>query len=222
MKKLLGSTRSPACLFFGLALLLAPATGCSLLATGIWIINPNDIPASYEGLKKRRVAVVCEPNTALAIQYYGVDREIAQAVNRKLREHVDDIECVSQNEIIDWIDENQLISLSEFGKAMNADAVVAIDMSDFKLYQGRNMFQGTAVVDVKVYHVKEDYVEHTLDTIDSLYPPENGIPFDLAHQKNGEKRFQHKFVNVVADQISRNFYPHDSRETLKLDRFYKE
>ena len=84
------------------------------------------------------------------------------------------------------------------------------------------MLQGTADAEVEIYDVEEDQIEYTLDPIDTIYPPENGIPFNLAHQKSEEKRFRYKFVNVLADQISRNFYPHDSRETLKLDRFYSE
>ncbi len=222
MKNFLGRNRSATHLFLGLLLFLAPATGCSLVATGLWVVNPNDVDAKYEGLEKQRVAVLCQPNTALAMQYYGVDREIAKAVRKKLREHVKDIELVSQNEIIDWLDEHQLKSLGEFGKAMDADLVVSIDVGAFKLYQGKNMLQGTAAAEVEIYNVQEDQIEYTLDPIDTIYPPENGIPFNLAHQKSEEKRFRYKFVNVLADQISRNFYSHDSRESLKLDRFYSE
>jgi len=222
MKHFLGWNCSATYLLLGLLLFMAPATGCSLVATGLWVVNPNDVDAKYEGLEKQRVAVLCQPNTALAMQYYGVDREIAKAVSKKLREHVDDIELVSQNEIIDWLDEHQLKSVGEFGKAMDVDLVVSIDVSAFKLYEGKNMLQGTAAVEIEIYDVNEDEIAYTLDLIDTIYPPENGIPFNLAHQKSDEKRFRHKFVNVLSDQISRNFYPHDSRETLKLDRFYSE
>jgi hypothetical protein len=203
-------------------LLLTGLPGCTMLATGLWIVNPNDRPARFEGLQKRRVAVICRPNTTLALQNYGVDHDIAEAVTQKIRAHVKDVECVDQSEILDWTDENQLQSLSEFGKAMQAGAVVAIEISEFKLYRGKNMFQGVAAIDVEVYDVNEQRVAYSLEPIDSVYPPENGIPFDLFNQKNAEKRFRKKFVGVLADQISRNFYPYDSRDAVKIDRFYSE
>jgi len=196
--------------------------GCTMLATGLWIMNPNDQAALYDGLKKSRVAVVCRPHTALALQYYGADRDLAAAVTRKLREQVKDIECVDTEEILDWSDAHQLKSLAEFGKAMQADTVVVIDLSDFKLYQGKSMFQGTASAEIKVFDVAEDHTAYSVEPLEVVYPPENGVPFDLANQKTAENRFRKKFINVLADQISRNFYAYDSRDAVKIDRFYTQ
>ena len=193
-----------------------------MLATGLWIMNPNDRAALYDGLEKSRVAVVCRPHTALALQYYGADRDLAAAVTRKIREQVKDIECVDAEEILDWSDAHQLKSLAEFGKAMQADTVVVIDLSDFKLYQGKSMFQGTASAEIKVFNVAKDHTAYSAEPLEVVYPPENGVPFDLANQKNAENRFRKKFITVLADQISRNFYAYDSREAVKIDRFYSQ
>ena len=201
---------------------LVALPGCTMLATGLWIMNPNDRDALYNGLKKSRVAVVCRPHTALALQHYGADRDLAAAVARKLQEHVKDIECVDAEDILDWRDANQLDSLAEFGRAMQADTVVAIDLSDFKLYQGKSMLQGTASAEVTVFNVPKDQTVYNAEPLEVVYPPENGVPFDLASQKNAENRFRKRFINVLADQISRNFYAYDSREALKIDRFYIE
>ena len=73
-----------------------------MLATGLWIVNPNDRAALYDGLEKHRVAIVCRPHTALALQHYGADRELAAAVTQKLQEHVKEIDCVDPEEILDW------------------------------------------------------------------------------------------------------------------------
>lgn len=201
---------------------LSALPGCTMLATGLWIMNPNDRTALYDGLKKSRVAVICRPHTALALQHYGADRELAAAVTRKLRDHVKDIECVDADEILDWKDEHQLESLSEFGKAMQADTVVVIDLSDFKLYQGKSMFQGGASAEVTVFNVAEDHTVFNAEPLEVVYPPENGVPFDLASQKTAENRFRRKFISVLSDQISRNFYAYDSRNAVKIDRFYTE
>tara|TARA_Y100001978_G_scaffold198916_1_gene212256 strand:- start:873 stop:1454 length:582 start_codon:yes stop_codon:yes gene_type:complete len=193
-----------------------------MLATGLWIIDPNDRAALYGGLKKNRVAVVCRPHSALALQHFGADRDLAAAVTRKLSANVRDIDCVGADEILDWRDANQLNSLAEFGKAMQADTVVVIDLDDFKLYQGKSMLQGTASADVTVFNVAKDQEVFVAEPLEVVYPPENGVPFDLANQKSSENRFRKKFINVLADQISRNFYAYDSREAVKIDRFYTE
>ena len=205
-----------------LLLCIAASPGCTMLATGLWIIDPNDRAALYGGLKKSRVAVVCQPHSALALQHFGADRDLAAAVTRKLRGNVRDIDCVGVDEILDWRDSNQLNSLAEFGKAMQADTVVVIDLDDFKLYQGKSMLQGTASAEVTVFDVTKDQEVFAAEPLEVVYPPENGVPFDLANQKSAENRFRKKFINVVADQISRNFYAYDSREAVKIDRFYTE
>ncbi len=203
-------------------LCIATSSGCTMLATGLWIIDPNDRAALYGGLKKNRVAVVCRPHSALALQHFGADRDLAAAVTRKLSANVRDIDCVGADEILDWRDANQLNSLAEFGKAMQADTVVVIDLDDFKLYQGKSMLQGTASADVTVFNVAKDQEVFVAEPLEVVYPPENGVPFDLANQKSSENRFRKKFINVLADQISRNFYAYDSREAVKIDRFYTE
>ena len=203
-------------------LCIATSSGCTMLATGLWIIDPNDRAALYGGLKKNRVAVVCRPHSALALQHFGADRDLAAAVARKLSANVRDIDCVGADEILDWRDANQLNSLAEFGKAMQADTVVVIDLDDFKLYQGKSMLQGTASADVTVFNVAKDQEVFVAEPLEVVYPPENGVPFDLANQKSSENRFRKKFINVLADQISRNFYAYDSREAVKIDRFYTE
>ena len=204
------------------AIVVTAGTGCSLMATGMWIVNPNDAAAEYDGLEDRRVAVVCQPNTALALRNYGVGQELAERVSAKLGKNIDGVEMVPQSEINDWTDQHQLKSISEFGKAMNADVVVAINLPEFRLYSGKSMMRGEATAEVEVHDIATGELLHELEAIDSLYPPENGIPIELSNQRSSETRFRRKYLGVLADQISRRFYAHDSRQAVKMDRFYKE
>ena len=201
---------------------MTSGTGCSLMATGMWIVNPNDAAAEFDGLKERRVAVICQPNASLALRTYGVGQELAERVSKKLGENVDKIEMVSQNEVNDWVDQNQLTSIDEFGKAMNADIVVAINLPEFSLYSGKSMMRGEATAEVKIHDIETGELLHTSEPIDSLYPPENGIPIELTNQRSSESRFRRIYLGVLADQIARRFYAHDSRQAVKTDRFYKE
>jgi hypothetical protein len=47
----------------------------------------------------------------------------------------------------------------------------------------------------------------------SVYPPNTGIPT----QELQEPEFRRKYVGVLADEIARNFYEHDSRANFAAD-----
>ena len=202
-------------------LLALSTTGCSLLATTMWIVDPNDVEAEYDGLAGNRVAVICETSNSLPFNSYTVPNELAVAVTRLLDQNVSRIDLVSQAEISDWTDHNELKSYRELGEAMQAEQVVVINLNDFRIRKGSTMLQGQADVNVEIYDVATGEIAYELSPIHSVYPPNNGIPADLS-QRNHEDRFRYRFTSVLANQIARRFYEHDSREDVKTDRFYKE
>jgi hypothetical protein len=202
-----------------LGLGLFSVTGCSLVATTMWIINPNDVDAEYGGLIDRRVAVVCQAGSSLPFHSYTVTQDLTVAISRLLRENVDKIDIVDPAEISDWTDHNELTSYSELGKAMDAELVVVVDLVDFRVRKGTTMLQGQAHVEVEIHDVAKDEIVHRLAPIHSAYPPNSGVPADLS-KRSYEARFQSQYVRVLADQIARRFYPHDSRADIRTDRFY--
>jgi len=204
-----------------LALLGLPAVGCSMLATTLWVIDPNDVEAEYDGLRDRRVAVVCQTSNSLAYQDYGVTQELSLRVGALLKHRVDELDLVRQADIDDWTDHNELASYAELGSAMNADVVVTLDLVDFSVYKGQTMLQGQATVDVNVIDAKTGDELYRLATITSTYPPNNGVPVDISNQRF-ENQFRGQFVTVLADQIARRFYDYDSRAAVKMDRFYQD
>ncbi|MDH3718408.1 MAG: hypothetical protein OES79_09845 [Planctomycetota bacterium] len=196
-------------------------SGCSLLATTMWIVDPNDVDAEYSGLVERRVVVVCEADNSLPFDSYTVTDQLAVRVGRLIQQNVEKVDVVQASEINDWTDHNELNSYTELGAAMQANLVVLMKLHDFRVRQGSNMLQGQAHVDVEVLDVASGELVHELEPLDSTYPPNNGIPADLSNRRF-EERFRQRFVRVLADQVARRFYDHDSRADIKTDRFYQE
>src|SRR6476660_7458306 len=113
------------------------ATGCTLMATAMYVIQGSNTPADFNGLKGKRVAVVCRPITSLHFRDASVSRDLGKQVGILLEKNVDKIDIVDQREVFEWGDENDWEDYVEIGKALNADMVVGLDLEEFNLYQGQ-------------------------------------------------------------------------------------
>jgi hypothetical protein len=206
--------RRAGCLLLG-ALLLLPAAGCAnVLAGAMYVLDGTNVDAEYKGLQGKRVAVVCRQLASEQYNDPNVTRDLAKLVGLKLSEHVRKIKIIDQQEVANWTDANQWEEFTEIGKALEADMVVAIDLEDFRLLQGQTLLQGRANVQLKVYDLKEaDKLVFEKFPRQSLYPPNTGIP-------TSEKQlpqFRREYLNILADEIARYFYDHDSRAWFALD-----
>src|ERR1700678_2406453 len=54
---------------------LAPTSGCTMLATGLWMIKGINEKADFPGLNGKRVAVVCRPVSSLQYRNPTVGRD---------------------------------------------------------------------------------------------------------------------------------------------------
>ena len=201
-------------LFF--SLLLLPFAGCAanLLAGALYVLDGTNVNAEYKGLKGKRVAVVCRQ---LASQQYNdpnVTRDLAKLIGQRLSTNVRKIKVIDQQEVANWTDANQWEEFTEIGKALEADLVVGIDVEDFRLLQGQTLLQGRSNVQIKVYDLKdENKVVFEKFPRQSVYPPNTGIPT----QEKQLQQFRREYLNILADEIARHFYDHDSRSTFALD-----
>jgi hypothetical protein len=207
----------PLCLL--LALLTATssltiASGCNLVATAMYIVQGTNTVADFDGLKGKRVAVVCRPVTSLHFRDSSVSRDLAKQVSLLLEKHVPKISLVDQREVSEWADENNWEEYVEIGKALGADLVLGLDLEEFSLYQGQTLYQGKANLKIVVCDVskgKEPIFERNLPQ--TLYPPNAAIP---AGEKP-EAEFRRQFVTVMAQLIARHFYDHDATANFASD-----
>lgn len=190
------------------------ATGCNLVATGMYVLTGNDTEAEFKELAGKKVAVVCRPVTSLDFNNSSVASTLAQQVGVRLKEKVSKIEIIDQRSVDDWTDENTWEEYVDIGKALNADMVIGIDLEEFNLYQGQTLYQGKANLHFAVYDVKKGKVhvwEKYLPQV--VYPPTGGIPAS----ESPESAFRRKFVLTLADRITQSFFPHDSTADFAAD-----
>lgn len=190
------------------------ATGCNLIATGMYVFTGNDTEAEFKELSGKKVAIVCRPVTALDFNNSSVASMLAQQVGVRLKQHVKKIEIIDQRSVDDWTDENTWEEYVDIGKALNADMVIGIDLEEFNLYQGQTLYQGKANLHFAVYDVKKGKAhvwEKYLPQV--VYPPTGGIPAS----ESPEGAFRRKFVLTLAERISQSFFPHDSTADFAAD-----
>jgi len=196
-----------------LALLLNNAGCAGPLATLMYVIKGNNIPALYKDLKEKTVAVVCESPSSQSWQNQFVAEKVAGKVTTLLRENVKKIKMIDARKVNDWIDENGPADPVEVGRALKADVVVAIDIESFQLLEGQTLFRGRANVLVHVFDVKtgDTLWDHTPSEI--VYPPTVGVPV----QDNQEHQFRATFVSELAQEIAQYFYDHDKYANFASD-----
>ena len=202
--------QQPVCLFLALVSAVSSltiASGCNLMATAMYVLQGTNTHADFDGLKGKRIAVVCRPVTSLHFRDSSVSRDLAKQVGIMLEKHIPKIKLIDQREVFEWADENNWEDYAGIGKALGADMVVGLDLEEFSLYQGQTLYQGKANMKVLVYDVaqgKDPVFERNLPQ--SIYPPNAAIP---ASEKP-EAQFRRQFVNHLARQIAQYFYDHDS------------
>ncbi len=212
------STRRCLCVILACAVAMPTVmtqSGCiGLLTTAAWLIRGNDVKAEYDGLKHKRVAVVCRPLEGLQYTAGGrTPQDLAQQVGRLLAKRVKGITIIDQREVAKWTDEHDWEDYVEVGKELKADMVVGISLEEYGLYQSQTLYQGKARMNIKVYDVAAggDSVRHkSIPRI--AYPPNRGVDTAMP-----EEDFRKRFVIHLSDIIGRHFYSHDAQADLALD-----
>jgi len=191
------------------AMLALGSSGCNLVATVLYVVNGQNEPADFPGLKGKRVAVVCRP--VMTLQFNSdngsVSRDLCKQVTALLKKNVPRVDVIDYREVSQWTDENELDDFTQIGKALNADIVVGIDLLDFNLFKDMTLYQGKANVTVTVYDItkeeKDPVYENTLPQF--LYP----AVAPISSSEIPVPQFRRKFIMALSEQIARHFYDHD-------------
>jgi hypothetical protein len=189
----------------GLAIVAAALLpGCGPIATIAWLIHgPEMVPAQFDGLKGKRVAVVCLDGNSLSGPGGEADA-VAKAVAMTLGKHVPDIKVVRQSEVADWLDTHgdEVTDYRDVGRGVKADMVVGIDLLAFNLHEGQTLLKGRAKVGVKVYDMTKSGELVYQAAPREIAWPENGA----RHVTENEANFRTNFIYTLAERIARDFY----------------
>ncbi len=203
--------------FLGLAVILATSGGCVGLTAQLlyWVKGGNKIDPEFEGLKGKRVAVVCVSNDSS----YGPNSFcslLQHRVGAAFREQGDKIEVVPPDEIADWIDSNDWNQMDyrEIGRGVNADMVLGLDLGDLRLHEGQTLYQGHVTLTATVYDMENGGKVAFRRTIPDFTFPQNG-PRHATEMS--EARFRSLFVEVLSRHVAKFFCAYDFEEDFARD-----
>ncbi len=198
-----------------LVAVLVPVAGCTnFLTLAAYMIKGTDVPAEFDNLEGKRVAVVCQPMVELEYRSGMAAKELAREIGSLLKQHVAKIEVIDHRQVDAWIDENSWDRYEDIGDAVKADLVLGVDLESFQIHKGQTLYQGSANITMHLVDCSngdEEIVNRPLPQM--LYPPSAGIPTS----ERQESQFRREFVTVLADQIARHFYKHDPYQYHALD-----
>jgi hypothetical protein len=197
-----------------LGLLALTTVGCKgLSSTVAYLIKGTDVDADYDGLRNKRVVVVVRNASGAATTdaEYGA-QELARQIGDNLQANVSGLKTIDQQEVDRWKDDLNHHEQDDFralGKSLKADAVVAVELEEFRLndnstslYTGRSDFR-LVVFDLK--DKKGDIVYSYSPKESIVYPPNHGVPIG----NKTRAQFRKIFVSALAEKIAEHFYAHD-------------
>lgn len=184
--------------------------GCSTLGTIAYLVQPNDVPAEFAGLRGKHVAVVCRPVVELEFSDASSARELAGVVGSLVGQNVRHVKVIGQREVARWIDENDWVGYDTLGKAIGANMVVGIDLEAFRMHEGSTLYRGRASAIVRVVDVasRETVFERRIE--DFAYPGNGAVPA----ADRSESQFRAMFLQILGRRIARLFHSSDSRTTF--------
>ncbi len=197
-----------------LLLTLVAAAGCQAsLATAMWLIKGPNIPAQFNQMEEKKVAVVCRALDFSNFNYANVPKELSRQVAAMLATNGRKIQVVDQRKVDEWMDNNMWDEYQEVGKALDADLVLGLDIEQFSIYESQTLYRGKANVTMKLYDCESGKLLVDKALPRTVYPPNAAKPTsDLQ-----ESAFRREFLVTLADEIGRHFYPHDPRANFAAD-----
>jgi len=202
--------------FIGLLLLsTVGSTGCvSLMANIMHIIHGRDVPAPFDKLEGKRVAVVVNSESGMNdMPVVILGRNIREIMSAKVK----DIELVPQSQVERWANEQdwENVDYEAIGKGVKADYVVAVELIGLQLKDGDTLYRGRCDCYTTVYEVgkgnKPAYRAPSMQNFS--FPSQAGQPVT----GTDENSFRRQFLSVVAKRVARNFHPYNPDEDIAAD-----
>ncbi len=193
----------------------ASCIGCIPFAANmIRTIRGDDLPAEYNGLNEKRVAIVCTVDGKEAND--ASSSLLTSFISAALVQNLPKATIVSQEEVDRWAEiegwsNNDALAI---GKGVKADQVVSIQVSNLKLRDGATLYRGSSDIRVSVYDVAADgklsfvkqFTEHS-------YPRIGGAPIS----GTTESKFRSAYLQVVGIKVANLFHAVDPTFEYALD-----
>lgn len=197
-------------------LLLAGNSGCvGLIANLIYAGTGNKVPARFDGLKERKVAVVVMDSQG-AIGPSLISQQLAQRISISLKNNVKEINVLDPQTVEDWIDEHNwdYLDFQALGKGVGCESLVAVDIDSFSLHDGQTMYKGQANIHLSVYDILDQGKE-----VYSVTPRQIEYPVNGGYHTTDipERDFRKLFLDKLAQRIARHFFAYEAIEEYAED-----
>lgn len=203
-------------LIIGLGLLCLPFAGCmGMTAQVIHAIYGNKIPAEFEGLEDRKVAIVCVSDESNYGPVESMDL-LSRVVRVMLASNVKGIEIVNPKKIDDWKDKNgfQKPNYYDIGKGTGADSVLAIEVESYSLREGQTLYKGRSTFSVTVFDITDGGTEVFFrGPVEFEFPKTHGRPVT----GESERSFEAFYINEYARHIAKYFYAYELHDEYGRD-----
>jgi hypothetical protein len=199
-----------------IGLLVSLNGGClAKMAAGIvYAIRGNDTPAEFDGLKDKRVALIC--NTSGAVASEAVTSMLTSNIVSSLNRNLPKADIVRQEEI-DRVLEKQEFNDGDQQKlaaSVRADYLVAVQVDNLKLRDGATLFRGQSDIKVTVYDMKNSgRIVFEKEIIEHSFPKNGGTPIT----DTTEARFRSAYLQLVGYRVASLFHPVDPTFDVALD-----
>ncbi len=189
--------------------------GCiNFAANMIHAITGNNRAADYEGLKEKRVAVVCLTDGGLAAD--ADSAMLTSYIHAGFNSNIKKIDVVRSSEVERWIDSHshEGADYLEIGKGVKADRVVAIEVVNLSVKNGATLYQGKSDIAVTVYDIPGGGKILYQKIIPEFVFPKMGGP---SITDVSEAKFRARYLAIVARTVSSLFYAVDATADFALD-----
>ncbi len=199
-----------------LIVVLLVNTGCVGFTTWlIFVLKGEKHKAEFNGLKEKRVAVICVSDSSA----YGSDAAtemLARLVTVKLGREVKKIDIVRQQEVYNWIDNNNWdeIDYVEVGRGVDADMLVVVELANYRLTKGRTLYQGHVDMATSVFDMSKSGDLVFYRKIPAYEFPKNGGRPQSDHSRS---QFEQQFLVQLSHQVANYFYNSDVIDGVATD-----
>ena len=204
--------------FLRLAILfgiLSLSSGCINLAANLLYAIQGDMrPAEFDGLKEKRVALICISSDGSGGES---NRKLLESqISALLNSNVDKIDLVRPEEVAKWLSahsstDNEYLDI---GKGLKADFLIAVDVDNLTLKNGATLYRGQCDINVEVYDISAGgkIVFHK-DIPEFAFPKIGGT----ATTDVSEAKFRSAYLMIVAQTIASTFYEVESTSDFAID-----
>lgn len=193
---------------------IAFSSGCiNLAANMIHAIQGNMVPAEFDGLSGKRVAIVCRTDEGLKSS--ATNTILHNNLQAALAMHLEDVKLVRRSQLEKWYAQNpeDRYDYYKVGEGVDADLVVAVEVSNLKLKNGQTLYRGVSDISVKVLDMEREVLLFHKQMPEISFPNSTGKPIT----DTSENKFRQFYLAYVTRKIGALFYPVDAHADYAID-----